>query len=168
MANIFLSVGSNIEPEIHFQQCARTLRDNFKHLVWSPVYRSAAVGMDGDDFLNAVVSATTDQAIESITELLKQIELKHGRIRTANKFTSRTLDLDLLLYDDVIINSANITLPRTDITTAVYVLRPLVDIAPYRVHPALDKTYNALLQELDKAQPECASSLTLTNLRLEP
>ena len=167
MASIFLSIGSNIEPALHFQQCAKTLKKKFNNPVWSPVYRSAAVGMDANDFLNAVVSATTDQSIESTIELLKNIELKHGRVRNANKFTSRTLDVDLLLYDDIVLNAANITLHRTEITTAAYVLKPLADLVPNKVHPVFNKTYKTLLDDLEHAQPESKTSLSLVKLNLE-
>jgi len=167
MASILLSIGSNIEPEFHFQQCAIALTKKFNNPVWSPVYRSVAVGMDGNDFLNAVVLANTDQTIDLIIELLKNIEHEHGRVRSANKFASRTLDVDLLLYDDIVLDAENITLPRTEITTAAYVLRPLADLIPNKVHPVLDKTYKALLDDLEHAQPEVKTSLSLVNINLE-
>jgi len=167
MASIYLSIGSNIEPEFHFRQCAKTLKEKFGNPVWSPIYRSAAVGMNGDDFLNGVVSATTVLSIASTVELLKDIELEHGRIRSANKFSSRTLDVDLLLFDEIVLDTANITLPRAELVTAVYILKPLADLAPNDVHPLLDKTYKSLLQDLEKAQPTCKTSLSLVNLNLE-
>lgn len=167
MARVFLSIGSNIDPEVHFQQCATALQANFSNPAWSPVYRSPAVGMEGDDFLNAVVVAQTDQSIETTVELLKQIEHEHGRIRGANKFTSRTLDIDLLLYDNVILDTAEITLPRTEITTAAHVLKPLADIEPQGVHPVLEKNYEVLLRNLEREQPGCITSLSLVSINLE-
>jgi len=167
MASIYLSIGSNIEPEFYFQQCATALQETFTHPVWSPIYRSAAVGMDGDDFLNAVVQTHTDQSIELTIKLLKQIELDNGREHDTNKFTSRTLDVDLLLYDDVVLDSAILTLPRAELITAAYVLKPLADLSPNGVHPILDKTYTALLSELERDQPESIKSLSLVNLILK-
>jgi len=79
MAQIYLSIGSNIEPEINLQACAKNLADHFTSPIWSPVYRSAAVGMEGDDFLNAVVVAHTMQTVESVNNTLKLIEDNHGR-----------------------------------------------------------------------------------------
>ena len=149
MARILLSIGSNIEPEKNFKRCALALTAHFTDPVWSPIYRSAAVGMAGDDFLNAVVLAHTDQSVESITQLLKDIEHDHGRIRTANKFTSRTLDIDLLLYDDLVIDTPDITLPRTEISSAAHVLVPLVDLIPDEIHPVLNKTYRTLLSYIE-------------------
>lgn len=167
MASIFLSIGSNIEPESHFQQCASALQRAFTHPVWSPVYRSAAVGMDADDFLNAVVSAQTDLSVESTVKLLKKIEFEHGRERGENKFSSRTLDVDLLLYDDVVLDAEYVTLPRPELTTAAYVLKPLADLLPNGVHPVFDKTYSALLSELERYQPECLSGLTRISIQLD-
>jgi len=167
MSSIFLSIGSNIQPEFYFQQCATALAENFNCPVWSPIYRSAAVGMDGDDFLNAVVQAHTNHSIESTIEVLKKIELDNERERSTNKFSSRTLDVDLLLYDDIVLDAANITLPRAELTTVAYVLKPLADIAPDGVHPIRDKTYAALLNDLENAQPESKTSLSLVHLKLE-
>lgn len=160
MARVLLSIGSNIEPEINFKRCAAALNTHFTDPRWSPVYRSAAVGMVGDDFLNAVVIAHTEQSIESITQLLRKIEHDHGRIRSANKFSSRTLDIDLLLYDHVVIDTPDITLPRTEISSAAHVLVPLVDLIPDEVHPVLKKTYQALLVDLEQKHPERINAIS--------
>ncbi len=167
MASIYLSIGSNIKPEFHFQQCATALQQVFSNPVWSPVYRSAAVGMDADDFLNAVVSAQTDLSVDSTIELLKKIEVEHGRIRGENKFSSRTLDVDLLLYNDIVMDAENITLPRPEMTTAAYVLKPLADLSPSGIHPVFKKTYNTLLSDLKQNQPESVSGLSRVGLQLD-
>ena len=160
MTRILLSIGSNIEPETNFKRCANALATHFEHPLWSPVYRSAAVGMDSDDFLNAVVSAQTVQTIESVAQLLKKIESELGRVRTSNKFSSRTMDVDLLLFGDSIINTPTITIPRAEITTAAHVLIPIVDLIPNDTHPVLKKTYSALLSELKRAKPEVHQTLS--------
>ena len=164
MPRIYLSIGSNIRPEANFRQCALALDKHFSDTAWSPVYRSAAVGMVGDDFLNAVVSARTNHAVESVTELLKQIEHEQGRVRAANKFTSRTLDIDLLLYDDMVINTTSITLPRAEITSAAHVLVPLAELEPNGVHPVLKKTYQTLLSDQEKVQADFKSALSRVSM----
>ena len=111
MAQIFLSIGSNIEPELHFKRCAVSLEAHFENVKWSPLYRSKAVGMEGDDFLNAVVCAVTDLSVEKLYNTLNSIETDLGRVRSANKFSSRTMDIDLLLYDDLVFSNATINLP---------------------------------------------------------
>jgi len=164
MARLFLSVGSNIEPESNIQQCAAAIQTHFSHPVWSPVYRSAAVGMVGDDFLNAVVLAHTHHSITATIDLLRQIEHEHGRIRSENKFTSRTLDIDLLLYDDIVKKTVQVTLPRAELTTAAHVLKPLVDIEPDGVHPVLKTTYSQLLSNLEQQSPGSISSLSAVSI----
>jgi len=111
-----------------------------------------------------VVSAHTNFAVESVTDVLKQIEEDQGRVRAANKFSSRTLDIDLLLYDEVTISTPSLSLPRDEITTAAHVLVPLVDLNPLGIHPQLDKTYQVLLNELKQSQPDFVEGLTLVTL----
>ena len=150
MARIFLSIGSNIEPEKNLLLCASALAYHFESPVWSPIYRSAAVGMEGDDFLNSVVMASTDQTIEIIVRTLKQIEANQGRVREVNKFSSRTLDIDLLLHDKTVLQTPDITIPREEITTAAHVLKPLADLIPNDIHPVANKTYAQLLSEFSE------------------
>ncbi len=157
MAEIFLSIGSNIEPAKHFAQCAKALDALFSDSIWSPVYQSAAVGLQGDDFYNAVVKAQTRQSIESTIITIKHIEKELGRKREANKFSSRPIDIDLLFYNDTIISTADVTLPREEIASAPYVLIPLVELAPDVVHPENGKTFQALLHELLEQQPDLAT-----------
>jgi len=166
VACFFLSIGSNIEPATHFKQCAITLESMFTDVIWSPVYQSVAVGMVGDDFLNAVIQASTEQSIDWVVETIKQIEDNQGRVRGANKFTSRTLDLDLLLYDDCVLNKNTLTLPRDEITTALHVLLPLADLVPTMHHPAIGKTYSALLNELLDQQKKRGESVRMTPISI--
>ena len=166
MARILLSIGSNIKPEYNFKRCAKALATHLDNPIWSPVYRSAAVGMEGDDFLNAVVLAQTDQSIHATTQLLKNIEREHGRVRTSDKFSSRTLDLDLLLYDDDVINTPDINIPRAEIINTAHVLIPLVDLVPDDIHPVLNKTYQALLSDLERSEPGLKQNLAEVILKL--
>jgi 2-amino-4-hydroxy-6-hydroxymethyldihydropteridine diphosphokinase len=168
MARIFLSIGSNIEPELNLKSCASSLACHFTNPVWSPLYRSAAVGMVGDDFLNAMVMIHTEQSIESIYQLLKKIEDCHGRIRSTNKFTNRTLDIDLLLYNDAVMDTPNITLPSSEIITAAYVLIPLVDLAPDDMHPVTGKSYQDILKDLEHIHPDFRTNLHPISLNLAP
>lgn len=164
MAQIYLSIGSNIEPELHFKRCATMLEAQFEKLRWSPVYRSNAVGMVGEDFLNAVVSAHTALSVEQLGNTLNTIETDLGRVRSANKFSSRTMDIDLLLYDDLVINNTSINLPRDEIINTAHVLVPLVDLIPNAVHPVVGKSYGSLLTELVDKNPTAKSGLTLVSM----
>jgi len=97
-----IGMGSNIEPERHLASAATAIRDRFPDARFSAVYRSRAVGMRADDFLNAccLISNAPDEPV--LRAWLKATEDTHGRERTQGSWQSRTLDLDLLMYDDVV------------------------------------------------------------------
>ena len=126
--------------------CIAMLREYFDDLKVSPIYLCAAVGFEGNDFYNAVVSFTTNMKLEAIYKILRTIEQQHGRVRKVNKFISRTLDIDLLLFNDDAIRTKNIQLPNPEITQYMYILFPLADLAPKRKHPILNKSYTDLRQ----------------------
>ena len=149
MARIFISLGSNIEPEQHLQAGLKSLRACFGPLRLSSMYESEAVGFSGTNFLNMVVSAETDLNIAAVVAQFKQIEQNHGRLVGAKKFSPRTLDLDLLLYDHVVCETP-VTLPRAEIVNNAFVLWPLAELAPELIHPLVDKSYASLWQEYDK------------------
>jgi 2-amino-4-hydroxy-6-hydroxymethyldihydropteridine diphosphokinase len=143
----FVSVGSNINKEKNIEQGLNSLRETFGNLTISKIYETEAVGFDGDDFYNLAVGFESDLSAHEIYETLRELEFKHGRSKNSRKFTPRTLDLDLLLYGDVIIDDEFLTLPRADIELYLFVLQPLCDIAPNLTHPILQKSYAQMLKE---------------------
>lgn len=135
MAKVYLGLGSNVDAERNLRLGIRELRWRYGDLDVSPVYRSRAVGFEGDDFLNLVVGLETGDAPE---EIHRQIELIHelaGRERGRERFASRTLDIDLLLYDDLVRSGPPFQLPRADVLEYAFVLRPLADLDPDLLHP---------------------------------
>lgn len=131
---VYVSIGSNIEPESNIRSCLDRLAEIFGELVVSRTYRNPPVGFDGADFYNLVVGFRTELAPEMLQMSLREIEGHHGRRRRGQpRFSSRTLDLDLLLYDDRI--DRRLKLPHPDILRYAFVLRPLVEIAGERHHP---------------------------------
>lgn len=151
MVTLYISVGSNIDPETHLRRGVQQLRQVFGEVQCSPVYRSAAIGFTGDDFLNLVVRAQTSQSIAEVHDCLHGIENANGRQRDSEKFDSRTLDLDLLLFDDVVSDAEGIQLPRDEITEHACVLKPLVDLAPALLHPVQQKSMLQLWQGFPQA-----------------
>ncbi|MDF0533783.1 2-amino-4-hydroxy-6-hydroxymethyldihydropteridine diphosphokinase [Shewanella yunxiaonensis] len=151
MAKIYISLGSNIEPQRYLLAGLQELLTIFGDISCSPVYESESVGFKGDNFLNMVVSAHTLLPVEAVIASFKAIELQHGRLPGAKKFASRTLDLDLLLYDDLICNTP-VILPRPEILTNAFVLWPLAELAPALVHPTAGKSYAQLWAEYDKSR----------------
>lgn len=151
MAHIYISVGSNINREYHVRGGVRALAEHFGALTLSTVYESEAVGFTGDAFYNLVVAAETHLSIDECITLLKQIEDHYGRTRGTEKFSGRTLDLDLLTYDQVICDTP-VQLPRGEITENAFVLWPMAEIAPEQIHPLCKQTYAALWQSYQKSQ----------------
>ena len=148
MAEVYVSVGSNVEPERQVSSCLRALCERFGPLRVSTIYRSKAVGFDGADFLNLVVQFNTDEEVRQVVSSLHTIEEAHGRQRDGPKFSDRSLDLDLLLYDDLILAEPSLHLPRDEITRYAFVLRPLAELAGEQRHPVLGRTFNELWQAM--------------------
>ena len=150
MARIYISIGSNIEAERHLRLAIAELRKHYGELQLSSVYESEAVGFDGDNFLNMVVGLDTDEEVHTVLQTLREIEDRHGRIRSGPRFSARTLDLDLLLYDDLVVKEDALDLPRGEITQNAFVLWPLAEIAPEIMHPVEQQSMAALWQGFDK------------------
>lgn len=147
----FVSVGSNVEKEKNIVAGLNSLCETFGKLTISPIYETIAVGFAGEDFYNLVVGFESDLSAQEIFELLRELEFKHGRLQNSQKFSSRTLDLDLLLYGDQVIENETLKLPRSDIEKYLFVLQPLSDIAPNLRHPILQKTYAEMLISLSES-----------------
>lgn len=104
-------------------------------------------GVEQDDFLNGVIKVKTLLPPEELLQILQQIELHAGRTREIH-WGPRTLDLDILFYDDEIIESENLIVPHPDMKNRNFVLKPLMQIAPYKVHPVYHKTIKDMYEEL--------------------
>ena len=151
MAQIYLGLGSNIDPEENLRLGIRELRKRYGELAISPVYRSFAVGFDGPDFLNLVVGCATEQSPGEINGEIEIIHRMVGRERGEEKFSSRSLDIDLLLYDDQVIDSPPLRIPRSDILEYAFVLRPLAELAPGIKHPVTGRTLADHWADFDQA-----------------
>ena len=149
MAIVYLGIGSNLQPSANLQLAARELRSRFTLREISSVYRNKAVGLEGEEFLNAVACIETDMSPLQVCRELEAIHDMAGRRRGGNAFVSRTLDIDLLLYDQEIIDESPVRIPRGDILTYSFVLGPLAEIAPDLVHPASGRTIAAHWAEFD-------------------
>jgi 2-amino-4-hydroxy-6-hydroxymethyldihydropteridine diphosphokinase len=141
MPQIWLSLGSNQQRRRHLCMAVRRLCEHLGEAQVSPVYESDAEGFSGPDFYNLIVGFETEQAPEALIDLLYRIEDDLGRIRGKQKFSSRSIDIDLLTYGDRITSVCGKDLPREDILNYAFVLKPLADIAPQQLHPATEKSY---------------------------
>jgi 2-amino-4-hydroxy-6-hydroxymethyldihydropteridine diphosphokinase len=152
MQKAYVSIGSNIERDHHIKAGMEALQNLFGELHASPVYESASVGFDGDNFYNLVVGFETDMDPVALVDVCHEIEKKYDRRRDANRFSARTLDIDVLLLGDAIFENEGISIPRKEITEYAFVLQPLADIVGENYHPVLGKTYSQLWMEFDKGE----------------
>ena len=162
MSTAWLSLGSNLDAEVHLLAAAQALRARFGDVVFSPVYRTPAVGFDGPDFLNAAAAVQTDLDPFALNDWLHALEDAQGRVRGGERFSSRTLDIDIVFYDDLVLKGpGNLELPRPELRHA-FVLKPLADIAPGHRVPTTGET----LAGLWAAHPDAASPPAVDTLSL--
>jgi 2-amino-4-hydroxy-6-hydroxymethyldihydropteridine diphosphokinase len=150
MPKVWLSLGSNLERESHIAGVVRELRRRFGEMVISTVYESTAVGFEGAPFYNLVVGFDTGWTVDELIRMFREIESRHGRLRSERKFSPRSLDIDLLTYGDRIADDGEgYQLPRDEILRYAFVLRPLAEVAGEELHPILGKSYRDLWEAFD-------------------
>jgi 2-amino-4-hydroxy-6-hydroxymethyldihydropteridine diphosphokinase len=160
VARVYLSLGSNLEPRRHLSAAIRELREHFGALVVSPAYRSAAVGFEGAEFVNLAVGLDTEMSPEALNDWLHALEHRHGRRRDVPRYSDRTLDIDIVFYDDQVLDGpGHLQIPRNELQHA-FVLRPIADIAPDFRHPVSGRS----MADLWAAFPLQAEPLRIESL----
>lgn len=139
-SDVYIALGSNVEPERHIPSALAALTERYGALSRSPAYRSAPIGFDGPDFVNCIAGFRSETPPEDLIRHLKSLETLAGR-RKERANASRELDLDLILYGDAVITREGLLIPRPDILRYPFVLRPLAELAPERVHPQTRRTF---------------------------
>jgi len=140
MHQAFLSLGSNEDPKYHLQLAIAALNKQFGEVALSPIYRTPAMGFAGPDFLNAAAGIQTAWEVEQLDAWLHELEDSLGRRRDVPRFSSRTMDIDIIFFDDLITSGpGNLCIPRPELKHA-FVLKPLADIAPNFRDPVSGKT----------------------------
>ena len=150
-ARVYVAAGSNVDPVANLRRAVAALRAGFPGLVASRAYSNTAVGFDGEDFVNLVVGFDTDAALADVLAVLHAVEAQCGRPREAPKWAPRSMDLDVLLYGDLVGEFPGAKLPRPDLVKRAYMLGPLAEIAPDVVHPTLGVTIGELWRRFDRA-----------------
>lgn len=146
---VYLGIGSNIEPHKNVTKACEMLSQEFSQVRFSRIFESEAVGFDGDNFLNLVAEADTYLSLDELIDSLKNLEIQLGRKKGAEKFSSRVIDIDILLYGERVCNQP-IVLPRPEIRDNAYVLWPLSELAKDLAEPGGKHTYGQLWQNFDQ------------------
>jgi 2-amino-4-hydroxy-6-hydroxymethyldihydropteridine diphosphokinase len=150
MPEVYVAAGSNVEPERHLQQAVAELEREFPGVRCSSWYRNRAVGFDGDDFINLVAGFSTALPVHAVLERLHAIEGRCGRGRDAPRWAPRSMDLDVLLYGDLVCEEPGLKLPRPDLLKRAYMLGPLAELAPEVVHPTAGLSVAELWRRFDR------------------
>ena len=127
------------------------LRREFPGVRFSPWYRNRAVGFDGADFINLVAGFDTDLPVRQVLDRLHAIEAECGRPREAPRWAPRSMDLDVLLYGDLVCDEPGLRLPRPDLLKRAYMLGPLAQLAPEVLHPTAHLSIAELWRRFDQA-----------------
>ncbi len=157
MSRAWLGLGSNINAHGNIRTAIEKLRKDFAQVHLSPVYISAAVGFEGADFINLVARVETLLGPLQLRTYLRRLEDSYGRRRDVPKYSDRTLDIDILLYDDLVLRSPLLDIPRAEILKFSHVLKPLADLDPGLIHP----TENRCMAELWESMSGEGSKLVL-------
>jgi 2-amino-4-hydroxy-6-hydroxymethyldihydropteridine diphosphokinase len=148
---VYVAAGSNVEPEKNLARALAELEREFPDVRFSSWYRNAAVGFEGDDFINLVAVFSTELILPEVLTRLHAIETLCGRPRDAPRWAPRSMDLDVLLYGDLVCEEPGVTLPRPDLLKRAYMLGPLAQLAPQLLHPTARETIGELWRRFDRA-----------------
>jgi 2-amino-4-hydroxy-6-hydroxymethyldihydropteridine diphosphokinase len=148
---VFVAAGSNVAPQEHMARATCELTRAFPDVRFSPWYQNRAAGFEGEDFINLVAGFTTLLPVDELLVVLRAIEALCGRPREAPRWAPRTMDLDVLLYGDLVCRRPGLTLPRPDLLVRAYMLGPLADLAPNLMHPVAGVTIAELWGSFDQA-----------------
>jgi len=148
---VYVAAGSNVAPERNLARAVAELGREFPGVRFSPWYRNRAVGFQGDDFINLVAGFPTALPPAELLARLHAIEALCGRAREAPRWAPRPMDLDVLLYGDLICDEPGLRLPRPDLLKRAYMLGPLADLASEVLHPTAHLTIGELWRRFDQA-----------------
>ena len=144
MTRVYVAAGSNVEPRRHLQVACAELARRFTGAQFSAAWQNRAVGFEGEDFINLVVGFDTEEPVDAVIAELQRIEGLCGRARNAPRWAPRSMDLDILLFGELVCERPGLVLPRPDLLKRPYMLGPLAEIAPELRHPTAGATIGEL------------------------
>ena len=147
MSILHLNIGSNQDRRKNIRSALDQLDIFFEKIKVSSLFESPSEGFEGKDFYNVGVNVETNKNASEVLDILHKIEDSLGRNRSVPKFSSRIIDLDLVIYDDMIDEKINV--PRKDILKYAFVLAPLLELNPDGIHPEKGVSYLNLWEEFE-------------------
>jgi 2-amino-4-hydroxy-6-hydroxymethyldihydropteridine diphosphokinase len=151
VAAVYVAAGSNVAPERNLARAVAQLASEFPGTRFSSWYRNRAVGFEGEDFINLVAGFDTALPVRELLGKLHAIEAQCGRPRAAPRWAPRAMDLDVLLYGDIVCDEPGLKLPRPDLLKRAYMLGPLAELAPAVMHPTAHLSIGELWRRFDQA-----------------
>jgi 2-amino-4-hydroxy-6-hydroxymethyldihydropteridine diphosphokinase len=148
---LLVAAGSNVDPERNLRTAVGLLAGRYPDLRCSRAWRNAAVGFAGEDFVNLALAFTTTDDVHEVIRHLQAAEAACGRARNAPKWAPRSMDLDILLYGDTVLDERGLTLPRPDLLRRPYMLGPAAELEPELRHPTDGRTLAELWAAFDAA-----------------
>ncbi|MEY2626071.1 MAG: hypothetical protein RL412_1846 [Pseudomonadota bacterium] len=150
MTRVFVAAGSNVDAERNLRLASHELVKTFGNVQFSPAYQNVAAGFEGDDFINFVAAFDTELPVRAVVAELQRIEGLCGRERHAPKWAPRSMDLDILLFGDMVCDEPGLVLPRPDLLRRAYMLGPMADVGGDVVHPLERRTMSELWERFDR------------------
>lgn len=142
---VFIGLGSNVDRLKNIQSCIKIITNKYEKIKLSNIYETKSMGFNGPNFYNLACSFITTHEVHDLKKELNLIEQEHGRSLNETKFSSRTLDIDILYYDKMILSDGIIQIPRKEIIEYDFVLQPLIDLVPDFVHPELNISHREIM-----------------------
>lgn len=156
MTQAFIAIGSNLASRLEQVNAAVQAMGDIPQtrvVALSAFYRTPPLGpQDQPDYLNAAIALDTTLSADALLDHTQRIELQQGRVRKAERWGPRTLDLDIMLFGDEVIHSERLTVPHYDMKRRGFMLWPLFEIAPLLTFPD-GETLRAVLQQLNAEKP---------------
>jgi len=164
VSNVYILLGSNLGDQLSNLQeaCSFLKAKSIKVIASSPIYRTKAWGnVNQDDFLNVILNVETKLDANQLLNELLAIEILMGRVRGQLQWMPRLIDIDILYFNDEIIQLPNLKIPHPYIAERRFTLIPLNDLAPNFIHPKLNLSNNKLLQKCEDKSEVVKTNLTL-------
>lgn len=152
MATVYLGLGTNLgDKEANLRTAIYKLQERIgKQVSLSSFYETAPWGFESDhSFLNAVIGLETNLSPIEVLHITQEIEKELGRTKKSvnGSYSDRLIDIDILLYDNLVLHTPELTVPHPLMTERDFVMKPLIEIAGNAIHPTLQKTLSELYQE---------------------